>query len=72
MHCSTGDASLRDFYIMTLLFTHFYFFAIIEEIASVLLRLLASFVEDLGRLRNIDRRLERMSYFILGGGLLAC
>ena len=62
---------------MRLLYNDFAFhtfstFAIIEEIASVLLRLLASFVEDLGRLRNIDRRLERMSYFILGGGLLAC
>ena len=53
-------------------FSHISTFAIVEEIAFVLLRLPASFVEDLGRLRNIDRRLERMSYFILGGGLLAC
>ena len=38
-----------------------------------LMLFLCSFVEDLGRLRNIDRRLERMSYFILGGGLpVAC
>ena len=62
----------NNFHICKWIYFHISTFATIEEIASVLLRLLASFVEDLGRLRNIDRRLERMSYFILGGGLLAC